>query len=120
MSLVKVFSPQTESEIAVITSLLEAHEIPVFIHGRHLGSLLPGLQIGSYNTQSIMVPEERAADALELLREFQPAQTPVDGGPLPWRDRLRVIVEAILFGWLIPGRRDRRKVASDTKEEGQE
>ena len=50
-----------------MTSLLEAHDIPVFVHGRHLGSLLPGLQIGNYNTQSIMVPEECVTDALELL-----------------------------------------------------
>ena len=70
MTLVRVFSPQSESEIAVVTSLLEAHDIPVFVHGRHFGSLLPGLQIGSYNTQSIMVPEDRVSDALELLTDF--------------------------------------------------
>ena len=34
MALVRVLSPQSESEIAVVTSLLEAHDIPVFIHGR--------------------------------------------------------------------------------------
>lgn len=71
MSLVRVLSPQSESEIAVVTSLLEAHGIPVFVHGRHLGSLLPGIQIGSYNTQSIMVPEECVNDAMELLVEFR-------------------------------------------------
>ena len=58
MALVRILSPQSKSEIAVVISLLEAHDIPVFIHGRHLGSLLPGLQIGNYNTQSILVPEE--------------------------------------------------------------
>jgi len=71
MALVRVLSPQSESEIAVVTSLLEAHGIPVFVHGRHFGSLLPGLQIGNHNTQSVMVPEERAADALELLSAFR-------------------------------------------------
>ena len=71
MALVRVLSPQSEPEIAVVKSLLEAHDIPVFIHGRHLGSLLPGLQIGNYNTQSIMVPEECVTDALELLSDFR-------------------------------------------------
>lgn len=71
MAFVRVFSPQSESEIAVVTSLLEAHGIPVFVHGRHFGSLLPGLQLGSYNAQSIMVPEEFVTDALELLVEFK-------------------------------------------------
>lgn len=109
MALVRVLSPQSESEIAVVTSLLEAHDIPVFIHGRHLGSLLPGLQIGNYNTQSIMVPEERAADALELLTEFRRNDSNTNTPPLRWRDRLRVVLEGILFGWLVPGRRDDKK-----------
>lgn len=71
MAFVQVFSPQSESEVIVIRSLLEAHDIPVFVHGRHFGSLLPGIQIGTANMQSIMVPEERVADALELLASFQ-------------------------------------------------
>ncbi len=71
MAFVQVFSPQSESEVIVVRSLLEAHDIPVFVHGRHFGSLLPGIQIGTANMQSIMVPEERVADALELLANFQ-------------------------------------------------
>jgi hypothetical protein len=109
MALVRVLSPQSESEIAVVTSLLEAHDIPVFIHGRHLGSLLPGLQIGNYNTQSIMVPQERAADALELLSEFRQNDAGTVAPPLPWRDRLRVVLEGVLFGWLVPGRREDKR-----------
>ena len=109
MALVRVLSPQSESEIVVVTSLLEAHDIPVFIHGRHLGSLLPGLQIGNYNTQSIMVPEERAADALELLSDFRQIDAGATPAPLPWRDRLRVVLEGVLFGWLVPGRRNDKK-----------
>lgn len=73
MALVHVFSPQSEPELAVVTSLLEAHDIPVFVHGRHLGSLLPGMQFGSYIIQRVMVPEERAADAAELLAAFRSA-----------------------------------------------
>ena len=71
MALVKVLSPRSEPELAVVRSLLEAHDIPVFVHGRHLGSLFPGLQIGRYNTQSVMVPEECAAAALQLLAGFR-------------------------------------------------
>ena len=71
MAFVHVFSPRSEPEVIVIKSLLEAHDIPVFVHGRHFGSLLPGLQIASANLQSIMVPEDRVGDALELLADFQ-------------------------------------------------
>ena len=112
MALVRVLSPQTEPELAVVTSLLEAHDIPVFVHGRHLGSLLPGLQIGNYNSQSVMVPEERVADALELLADFQRDDSGAASSPLPWLHRLRVILEGVLFGWLVPGRRDAGKDAS--------
>jgi hypothetical protein len=106
MALVRVLSPQSEPELAVVRSLLEAHNIPVFVHGRHLGSLLPGLQIGNYNTQSVMVPEECVPDALELLSDFRRNDSSADSTPLPWKDRLRVILEGVLFGWLVPGRRD--------------
>src|SRR5688572_23473029 len=109
MALVRVLFPQSEPEIAVVTSLLEAHDIPVFVHGRHLGSLFPGLQIGSYNTQSIMVPEERVADALELLSEFRRDDPSMPSVPLRWQDRLRIVLEGILFGWLVPGRRDDKR-----------
>ena len=109
MALVRVLFPQSEPEIAVVTSLLEAHDIPVFVHGRHLGSLLPGLQIGSYNSQSIMVPEERVMDALELLADFRRDDSCMTPAPLRWRDRLRIVLEGILFGWLIPGRRDDKR-----------
>jgi len=71
MTLVRVLSPESEPELAVVRSLLEAHDIPVFVHGRHFGSILPGLQIGNHNTQCVMVPEEFAPDALELLSEFK-------------------------------------------------
>jgi hypothetical protein len=71
MAFVLVWSRQSEPELAVVRSLLEAHDIPVFVHGRHFGSLLPGIQIGNSLSQSIMVPEEHASDARQLLEEFR-------------------------------------------------
>lgn len=71
MAFVHVFSPRSESEVIVVKSLLEAHDIPVFVHGRHFGSLLPGIQVGGASMQGIMVPEEHAEDALELLAGFR-------------------------------------------------
>jgi hypothetical protein len=112
MALVRVLSPQSEPELAVACSLLEAHDIPVFVHGRHLGSLLPGLQIGNYNTQSIMVPEERVTDALELLADFRREDSAGTAPPLRRRDRLRVVLEGILAGWLVPGRHEDKSARS--------
>jgi Putative prokaryotic signal transducing protein len=112
MALVRVLSPRSEPELAVVRSLLEAHDIPVFVHGRHLGSLLPGLQIGNYNTQSIMVPEECVTDALELLTDFRRDNSAGTDPPLRWRDRLRVVLEGILGGWLVPGRHEGKRSRS--------
>jgi hypothetical protein len=109
MALVRVLSPTSEPELAVARSLLEAHDIPVFVHNRHFGSLLPGLQINAYNTQSVMVPEECVSDALELLSEFRVDASTAPFTSLPWRDRVRVILEGFLFGWLVPGRREDKR-----------
>jgi hypothetical protein len=115
MALVRVFSPETESEVAVVTAMLEAREIPVFVHNRNLASLLPGLQINAYNTQSIMVPEECAADAIELLAEFRTASIETTTRTVPVRERIRIVIETLLFGWFVPGRT--RDAASKDKKQ---
>lgn len=109
MALVRVLSPISEPELAVARSLLEAHDIPVFVHNCHFGSLLPGLEINAYNTQSVMVPEECVSDALELLSEFGAADSTTPSTPRPWRDRVRVVLEGLLSGWLVPGRREDKR-----------
>src|SRR5688572_14188153 len=112
MALVRVMWAETNAELVTVVALLEAHDIPCFIHSAGFGGLHPGVQINTYNTRSIMVPEETVADALELLRDYQ-AQPPVIDSALdvPVRSKLRTILEFFLFGWFIPG--GRRCVASD-------
>jgi hypothetical protein len=105
MALVRVFSPQSESEVLVATALLEAHHIPTFVHNRGIGSMLPGIQINAYNTQSIMVAEEHAADAVELLAELKQSVPAGSAAPLPLRDKIRIVLEGLLFGWFVPGSR---------------
>jgi hypothetical protein len=105
VALVRIFSPQSESEVLVVTALLEAHAIPAFVHGRGIGSVLPGIQINGYNTQSIMVPEECVAEAAELLAQLEPAAADPRRTALPLRDKIRVVLEGILFGWFVPSSR---------------
>ena len=104
MSYVRVFNPNTESELAVVVAMLEAHEIPCFTHGRNIGSIYPGIQINAFNTQSVMVPEEHVQDALELIRQFREAAPErQDARTMSWLDKLRIIVEVLLLGWFVPG-----------------
>lgn len=106
MPLVTILRPQTEAELAIALAILEAHGIESFVHGQYLGSLLPGLQIESYNTRSIMVDDECAVEAREALAElFETAQPAEAVATLRIRDKVRIVLEAILFGWFVPGGR---------------
>jgi hypothetical protein len=84
-----------------MVSLLQANEIPYFVHGANLAAMLPGLHIGSYNTPTIMVPEQAAQQAAELLSVFSVQIEPMASAPQPvgfW-PKVRVVLEAVLFGW---------------------
>jgi hypothetical protein len=108
VSLVRLVSPETDSEIVAIVAMLNAHEIPTYVRGGGFGGLFPGVQINAYNTRDIMIPEETATAALELLRDFQsqPSGPEVHVTPkrLGW---LRNLLELLLFGWFMPGTRSR-------------
>lgn len=101
MPLVRVASPESEPDVALITSALQAADIPHFVHGGGMGGLLPGLQIGSYNTRSVMVPESCAEFACEIIASLHLSATAspttqARGG------RLRLALETLLFGWFVP------------------
>jgi len=106
MAFVNVFSPDTESELAVVVAMLEAHEIPSYTRGRHIGSIYPGFQINAFNTQSIMVPEEYVQDALELIRQYRETSPAHPASQtMSWPDKVRIIIEGLLLGWFVPGKR---------------
>jgi hypothetical protein len=104
VSLVPIATPQTESELAVILCLLEADGIPAFVHNGGFGSLHPGAQIPLYNVRRVMVPSVCRDAALAALLVLEP--------PLPdqsgWREKMKIVVELILFGWFVPRPRRRR------------
>lgn len=72
MSLVSLVTPDSEVELLTICSMLDARGVPFFVRSAGLGSLFPGpMQVGSLNARSIMVPEERAAEAMALISDFR-------------------------------------------------
>ena len=99
MGLVSIFDPRTASEALVVVAMLEAHEIPAYLRSGYLASVLPGVQIGAYNSQSVLVPEECADDARHMLANFRAAPAPVGDGSV-----LRNVFEWIVGGWFIPTR----------------
>jgi len=108
MALVNVFRPETESELMAVVAMLEAHEIPCFVHNAGFGGLYPGPQIDLYNSRAVMVPREKSPLALQLISEFQSSSSPVSSNPST-SGKIRTFVEMCLFGWFIPGGRREKK-----------
>jgi 8-oxo-dGTP diphosphatase len=104
MTLVRVFTPQSASEQAVVVAMLEAHAVPTLVHNGHLASLLPGVVINAYNSSSIMVPEECLETAADLIAGFRRAATPARATRDESRLVLRNLFEFLLGGWFVPQR----------------
>jgi hypothetical protein len=98
MGLIAVAWPSSEPESAAMVSLLQANEIPCFVHGGNLAAMLPGLQIAAYNNPTIMVPASAAAEATELLSVFATPSLAATPSNIGLRAKLRMVFEALLFG----------------------
>ncbi len=110
MSLVPVLRPDSEAELVSIVAMLEARGVPCFVRGGGIGSLLPGVQVESFNARAIMVPDDRAAEALALIADLHSSSDSHDNQPPPPRSsKLRALAELLLFGWFVPGRRDPKR-----------
>ena len=99
-----VHRPQTLIELAMVRSLLAAHDIPYYVHNAGYASLYPGIQIDLLNVPTVMVPPSLAESASELLGAYLPdvadhLRPRVERSP--WHV-LRIIVEGIFCGWCVP------------------
>ena len=110
--MIKLFSPENEVQLALAKSLLAAEGIPFFVHNDHFGSLYVGIQIELLNRKTIMVDETYGARAKEVIADFllhdidEPAS---ERGTYSVWDKLRMVLEGLLFGWIVPGKRRRTK-----------
>ena len=99
--MVTVCHPYDAMELAFIVSILEREKIPYFIVGEHFGSIVPGVQIPAYNERTIQVPEEYAERAIAAIEEFRNIDVRRDQS-FTLTSKLRMLAEAILFGWIFP------------------
>ena len=100
--MVPIFTPQKQSDLSVVLCLFDAYGVPYFVHNSNFGGLYPGCQFYLYNWRRVFVPNEIASDARQLLDDFPPG-IETTSHAMSNRDKLRVIVEALLLGWFIPG-----------------
>lgn len=68
--MIPIYAPKSESEAAVIVSLMEAYGIRYVMRGGAFSKMYPGPLSNSLNAQMLMVAEEHETLSKELLKEF--------------------------------------------------
>lgn len=70
MDMTPIYAPRSESEIAIITSMMQAYEIDFVMQGGAFGSMYPGPIASSLNARILMVRADQADEARQLLAGF--------------------------------------------------
>ena len=68
--MIKLYSPEDEVQLAVLRSLFEAEDIPIFVHNDHFGSMETGIQIALFNRKTIMVSEKYIERSSQIIQNF--------------------------------------------------
>jgi hypothetical protein len=104
----KVYTPENEVDLAFVRGLLDEAGIRYFVHNDHFGSLRVGPVIPLFNEKTVMVAAEDEGRARAVIEEYF-AETPDTAdeprGEYSWKDFLRMCLELLMFGWVMPGRR---------------
>ena len=97
-------------ELAMIRGVFDTEGIHYFVHNDHFGSMRVGPQIDLLNKKTIMVSPEDAVRAKTIISDFLNRELPKETIEEKYTasQKLRMILETIVFGWFIPGRRRRR------------
>ena len=109
-------------ELALAKSLLEAAEIPFYVHNEHFGGLYAGPQMEYFNARMIMVAPEFEAAAREVLADFilqqqiQAEAVAAETEKTSFWDKLRMVTEVLLFSWIMPGKRPSKKDKTTPKD----
>ncbi len=111
--MIDLYSPRNEAELLLLRSILDDAGVHYFIKNDVFGSLTVGPQIELYNRKILCVADGDAEETRQIIREFL---TRIDGPgsePAAERysvgDKVRMIAEVLLFGWIMPGRRRQRR-----------
>ncbi|MBP6019857.1 MAG: hypothetical protein KA735_10215 [Burkholderiaceae bacterium] len=68
--MVPIYSPRSESEAAVIISLMQAYDIAFLMQGAAFSSMYPGPVTNSLNAQTLMVDADHVQLATQLIQPF--------------------------------------------------
>ncbi|NYT62866.1 hypothetical protein H0A66_11125 [Alcaligenaceae bacterium] len=68
--MIPIYSPRSESEAAVIISLMQAYGIAFLMQGAAFSSIYPGPVSNSLNAQTLMVDKDHVQLATQLIQPF--------------------------------------------------
>lgn len=105
--MITICHPIDDLEVLILKMALDAEAIPYLVVGEHFGSLFPGMQIRAYNERSIRVQRCHAEKAPVVVGRVRTDYSPT-AERLIVRSKLRMLFEAMLFGWVMPGGRKNR------------
>ena len=106
--MIKLYFPKNEVELSFIKSIFDGEKLPYFVRNDHFGSLKVGPKIDLFNAKTIMVDENHFDHAKELLDDFLKSveSTPDTAKPeYSVFDKIRMIIEVVLFSWIMPGKK---------------
>lgn len=106
--MINLYTPDSETELAMLKSLFDAEHVDYFVFNDHFGSLRIGPPIALFNAKAILVREKDHEKAKIILDEYLANTKQESDGPpskFSWRDKARMIMEVFFFGWFIPGKR---------------
>lgn len=115
-----IHRPHTLMELAMVRSLLAAHDIPYYVHNAGYASLYPGMQIELLNVPTVMVPQQLVESAKELLEAYLPdIQEHQHPSPdVSWRDFFRMLAEGMICAWFVPRIGRGRNISAEPDDAG--
>ena len=117
--MIKIHVPTDELELAMIRGVLDSEGINYFVHNDHFGSMRVGPQIDLLNKKTIMVAPEDAERVKAVISDLLDHELPEEKEEEKYSvgQKLRMILEAVIFGWFVLGRK-RRKGSPDSATKG--
>jgi hypothetical protein len=112
-TLVRLYAPDNEIELALLKGILEDAGINYYVRNDIFGSMEVGPQIELYNKKMIMVSDSQLKRAVELIKDFKAQPDETRRAPqekYSFFDKIRMALEIALFGWLMPGRKKRKHI----------
>ncbi|HXC61653.1 MAG TPA: DUF2007 domain-containing protein [Nitrospiria bacterium] len=108
--MIDLYSPQNEVELALLKSILDAESINYFVRNDNFGSMQVGPQIDLYNKKMIVVQDNQYESAKELVADYlERTEKKIEEPEKNYSvfDKIRMTLEVLLFGWVMPGRKNK-------------